>query len=75
MSIHEQCGHPRIKQTLNFSKIADPAVKKVDVRMVVQVNQPSTGAMVKRKLDCHPCLEQAGDRRYACWQPALFDYY
>ena len=36
MSIHEQCGHSGIKQVLYFSKMVDPAVKKVDIRMVVQ---------------------------------------
>ena len=36
MSIHELCGHPRIKRTLYFSKMVNPAIKKVDVRMVVQ---------------------------------------
>ena len=35
-SIHEQCGHPEIKQMLYFSKMVNPAVKKVDIRKVVQ---------------------------------------
>ena len=81
MSIHKQCGHPGMKWMLYFSKVVDPAVKKADIRMVMQrckamsVNRPSASAMAKRKLECYPCLEQAGDRCYACWQPALFDYY
>ena len=36
MSIHEQSGHPGIKRILYFLKMVDPAVKKVDARMVVQ---------------------------------------
>ena len=31
--------------------------------------------MAKRKQECYLCLEQVGERCYACWQPALFDYY
>ena len=57
------------------------AVKKADVRMVVQryeVCQSIDTALVqwkKRKLEYYPCLKQAGDKRYACLQPALFVSY
>ena len=39
------------------------------------LNRPSTGWMTKRKLECYPCLEQAGDRCYACCQSAHFIFY
>ena len=52
MSIHEQCGHPRIKRMLYFLKMVNPAVKKADVRMVVQrcqVCQSINPATVQRQ--------------------------
>ena len=36
MSIHEQCGHPGIKRMLYFSKMVDPAVKKANIRILLQ---------------------------------------
>ena len=36
MNIHQQCGHPGIKRTLDFARMVNPTIDKVNVRMVVK---------------------------------------